>query len=199
MFKKWTKDDGVALKQAKSSVARKILSEISEQYPMLEADFNDIFPKKAALYLGECTVFRMTIDDEGESIKKKEKLTLVMNEQKEPWFVMTRDNGALPAVRTLHKYPNLLPHVQVDKGAIRFVMKGSHIMCPGLTSPGAKMEVDLEANTVCAVMAEGKEHALAVGLTRMSTQEIRSVNRNIGVETLLFLNDGLWSAPCLDE
>lgn len=28
---------------------------------------------------------------------------------------------------------------QVDKGAIRFVLSGANIMCPGLTSKGAKM------------------------------------------------------------
>lgn len=28
---------------------------------------------------------------------------------------------------------------QVDKGAIRFVLSGANIMCPGLTSPGAHM------------------------------------------------------------
>lgn len=26
---------------------------------------------------------------------------------------------------------------QVDKGAIKFVLSGANIMCPGLTSPGA--------------------------------------------------------------
>lgn len=35
--------------------------------------------------------------------------------------------------------PFLLPWEQVDKGAIRFVLSGANIMCPGLTSPGAKM------------------------------------------------------------
>lgn len=35
--------------------------------------------------------------------------------------------------------PFILPHMQVDKGAIRFVLSGANIMCPGLTSPGAKM------------------------------------------------------------
>jgi PUA domain protein len=35
--------------------------------------------------------------------------------------------------------PFMLPHMQVDKGAIRFVLSGANIMCPGLTSPGAKM------------------------------------------------------------
>jgi predicted ribosome-associated RNA-binding protein Tma20 len=35
--------------------------------------------------------------------------------------------------------PFCLPWQQVDKGAIRFVLSGANIMCPGLTSPGAKM------------------------------------------------------------
>lgn len=35
--------------------------------------------------------------------------------------------------------PYILPWQQVDKGAIRFVLSGANIMCPGLTSPGAKM------------------------------------------------------------
>ena len=29
--------------------------------------------------------------------------------------------------------------MQVDKGAIRYILSGANIMCPGLTSPGAKM------------------------------------------------------------
>jgi len=42
----------------------------------------------------------------------------------------------------------MLPQVQVDRGAIKFVLKPVNIMCPGLTSPGAKMEVELEAGAV---------------------------------------------------
>lgn len=45
--------------------------------------------------------------------------------------------------------PDLLPKVQVDRGAIRFVMKGSNIMCPGLTSPGAKLDVEIAKSTPC--------------------------------------------------
>lgn len=36
---------------------------------------------------------------------------------------------------------------QVDKGAIRFVLSGANIMCPGLTSPGAKMN-NAEKDTI---------------------------------------------------
>lgn len=41
---------------------------------------------------------------------------------------------------TLLLDPFFLPKEQVDLGAIKFVMSGANIMCPGLTSPGAKIE-----------------------------------------------------------
>lgn len=43
--------------------------------------------------------------------------------------------------------PFFLPMQQVDKGAIRFVLSGANIMCPGLTSKGAKM-MTVEKGTV---------------------------------------------------
>ena len=39
--------------------------------------------------------------------------------------------------------PFILPQLQVDKGAIKFILSGANIMCPGLTSAGARMDVDL--------------------------------------------------------
>ncbi|KYQ89639.1 hypothetical protein DLAC_09604 [Tieghemostelium lacteum] len=71
-------------------------------------------------------------------------------------------------------------------------------MCKGLTSPGAKMEVDVPADTVVAIMAEGKKHAAAVGFTKMSTQDIRTINADIGVINVHHLGDGLYVSPTLE-
>lgn len=43
-----------------------------------------------------------------------------------------------------------------------------------------------------AIYAEGKEHAMAVGITKMSTADMRTVNKGMGVDNLHYLNDGLW-------
>ncbi|CAG8558308.1 7321_t:CDS:2 [Cetraspora pellucida] len=67
-------------------------------------------------------------------------------------------------------------------------------MCPGLTSKGARMDEDLPADTIVGVFAEGKEHALAIGLTKMSTEDIKKINKNIGVENVHYLNDPLWKS-----
>lgn len=61
--------------------------------------------------------------------------------------------------------------MQVDKGAIKFVFSGANVMCPGLTSAGGKMD-DVQKGQIVAITAEGKEHALAIGETLMSTEEM---------------------------
>ena len=68
-------------------------------------------------------------------------------------------------------------------------------MCPGLTSPGATIHDEVDEETPVAVYAEGKDHAVAVGYTTMSTGDMVSVNKGIGVDNLHYLNDGLWRTP----
>ena len=59
------------------------------------------------------------------------------------------------------------------------------------------MILQVDANTAVAIFAEGKEHAMAVGLTKMSTQEMKDVNKGIGVELIHHLNDALWKTSPL--
>jgi PUA domain protein len=63
--------------------------------------------------------------------------------------------------------------LQVDRGAVKFLLAGANIMCPGLTSKGAKLpEEDYPIGTPVAVYVEGKEHALAVGVLKMTISEM---------------------------
>lgn len=76
----------------------------------------------------------------------------------------------LPMLRVLHRYPTLMAsRMQVDKGAIKHIFSGSHIMAPGLISEGGKLCPSLEVNAPVAVMAEGKQHAICIGVTLMSS------------------------------
>ena len=77
--------------------------------------------------------------------------------------------------------PDILPKFQVDRGAVPFVLSGANIMAPGLTSAGGAMD-DVPAEAVVAITVQGKEHAIAIGVTTMSTEEIRKVNKGNAVE-----------------
>jgi len=179
MFKKFVREENlVGVSLVKSSVARGIRNTIAEQFPLLGDRLEEILPKKENISIGKCTDHLNLIVVNGEVV-----------------FFNERDGHYLPTLRLLHKYPDILPHVQVDRGAIKFVLSGAMIMCPGLTSPGARLppdENELPAGTAVAVMAEGKQLALAVGFLKMSTREIREKNKDIGINNCHYLNDALW-------
>lgn len=92
--------------------------------------------------------------------------------------------------------PFVLPKVGIDRGAIRFLLAGAHMMCPGMTSKGGWLppaDEAIPAERAVAIFAEGKEHPVGIGITKLSTEEMKKVNKNVGVETVHYLGDDLWS------
>ncbi len=57
----------------------------------------------------------------------------------------------------------------------------------------------MPADYPVAIYGEGKEHAMAVGITKMSTADMKAINKGIGVDNLHFLNDGLWKHVDLEH
>ncbi|XP_041359978.1 malignant T-cell-amplified sequence 1-like isoform X2 [Gigantopelta aegis] len=161
---------------AKSSVQKGIKASLLAQYPQIETYLDQILPKKDALKIIKC----------------HEHIEILAGQSGELLFFRQRDGPYCPTLKLVHKYPFILPHMQVDKGAIRFVLSGANIMCPGLTSPGARM-TRVPKDTVVAVMAEGKQHALGIGLTKLKADDILEKNKGVGVDNIHFLNDGLWN------
>ena len=157
-------------------------AQISEQYPYLvdHGILDVLLPKKSDPVL----------------IKLPEHVQLLVLDH-QPLFFSTRDGGWFPTLRLLHQYPDMMPKLRADQGAIKFVLSGANIMCPGLTSPGATIHDEVDKGSAVAIYAEGKENAMAIGYTQMSTEEMRSVNKGIGVDNLHYLNDGLWKTPKL--
>ncbi|XP_011494225.1 PREDICTED: malignant T-cell-amplified sequence 1 [Ceratosolen solmsi marchali] len=176
MFKKFDEKDSVSsVQQLKSSVQKGIRSKLLELYPLLDKYIDQIIPKK----------------DSFRFVKCHDHIEILVNSAGDLLFFRQRESLWMPTLKLLHKYPFMLPLQQVDKGAIKFVLSGANIMCPGLTSKGARM-TSVEKGAIVAVMAEGKHHALAVGITTLSTDEIAHVNKGIGIENCHYLNDGLW-------
>ncbi|KAI6078419.1 Malignant T-cell-amplified sequence [Aix galericulata] len=175
MFKKFDEKENVSnCIQLKTSVIKGIKNQLLDQFPVIEPWLNQIMPKKDPVKIVRCHEHIEILTVNGELL-----------------FFRQREGIFYPTLRLLHKYPFILPHQQVDKGAIKFVLSGANIMCPGLTSPGAKL-YPAAVDTVVAIMAEGKQHALCVGVMKMSAEDIEKVNKGIGIENIHYLNDGLW-------
>jgi PUA domain protein len=172
MFKKY--EPATQSQMLKSSAQRAIRQQISEQFPGLELE--EILPKKSPLLCKKKDIFQyITVGDE----------ILFFNCFNGHW---------MPTLLLLHKYPDMMTKVQVDKGAIKFILNGADIMCPGLTSNGGSISADLAVGTAVAVYAEGKTNACAIGLLKMSSNDIISTNKGIGIENVHFLGDGLFAS-----
>lgn len=86
--------------------------------------------------------------------------------------------------------------MRIDRGAIRFLLAGAHMMCPGLTSAGGWLPpaaAALPAGTPVAFDAEGKEFAVGIGITKLGTEEMKVVKKGVAVESITYVGDDLWA------
>lgn len=177
MFKRFSVDENVSGQSAmKSSQQRAARTKIMAQMPAIAPYIEDFFPKK----------------EKTTSVKCTGHITILATASGTPLFIQTRDGDFIPTLRTIHRYPFLLPILRVDRGAIKHVMNGAHVMVPGLRSTRAVIEQDVEKGRVVAVYAESKEHAIAVGILQMSTEEIKATDKGVAIENMHHVSDDLW-------
>ncbi|KIY66289.1 hypothetical protein CYLTODRAFT_431843 [Cylindrobasidium torrendii FP15055 ss-10] len=179
MFKKFVPSSDISGHvPIKSSAQRAIRAQLLQQWKIEPETLESIWPKKEGLVHVKC----------------REHIA-IYTVHNEPLLFQHFDGPLYPTLRILHKYPYILPKVQVDRGAIRFLLAGAHMMCPGMTSKGGWLppsEDNIPAGTAVAIFAEGKEHAVGVGITKISTDDMRRINKDVGVETVTYLGDDLW-------
>eukprot|EP01064_Diplonema_japonicum_P026771 TRINITY_DN38332_c0_g1_i1.p1 TRINITY_DN38332_c0_g1~~TRINITY_DN38332_c0_g1_i1.p1 ORF type:complete len:204 (+),score=32.66 TRINITY_DN38332_c0_g1_i1:65-613(+) len=180
LFQKFGKECISSASQTKSSEQRKIRQKILDQYPMLEDHLEDFIAPKATITAVKCQGHISLITVKGEI-----------------FFFREREGPYFPTLRLLHKYPDLLPVMQVDMGGCKFVIGGANVMCPGVTSAGGSM-AELPERAPCQIKIEGKQHAVALGMTSLSTEEIREQNKGSCITNLHYLGDGLWHMPVLE-
>ena len=211
--------------KVKSSVQRGLRQKLLETYPGFEPFIEEIMPKKASLEAVKLYVisfitrhgtgifhFITGVNRYRERSRLvnpatlPQKLTLasffhsperttLYTIDSTPLFFQPFDGPPIPHLRLIHAFPTALPTVQIDRGAIRFVLSGAALMAPGLTSPGGRLpdtEHAVDAGQVVAVKAEGKEQACLVGTLKVSTEEIKSKGKGVVIDEGHYLGDGLW-------
>ena len=197
MFKRFQPGEAVTgVSNLKSSAQRAICNDLVNLYaPLGEGDLiKKLLPTKKS---GHEKVFSVKCKDHVQMLALGE-------DHKLPLFFKTRDGVWYPTLRLVHRLrlaggdgACFMPRVQVDRGAIPYILGGANVMCPGLTGDGADMPEDLAAGTPVCIFAEGKKLPLAVGVLKMSTADIAGKNKGIGIEVVHHLDDGLWRTTTL--
>ncbi|KZF26065.1 PUA domain-containing protein [Xylona heveae TC161] len=180
MFKK---DINPAKKtKVKSSAQRALRSKLCDSYPLLAPYIDEIIPKKSQL-----------------DVMKLPDFATLYSLESHPLFVEIEKKGAddifLPHLKLVHAFPHCFKRVQIDRGAIRFVLSGAALMAPGLTSPGGRLppaEEALKPGEVVAVGAEGKDEICLIGILKMGTEEMKEKKKGVVMDEGHYLGDGLW-------
>ena len=179
MFKNLKQEDFGNQSAAKSSVVRGIKSSVLDSFPRLDNVIDEIIPKKDPMLLvkgkGDFAFFTFAI---------------VNNEVL--FYQAGKDDPWLPTLRILHKYPSMMPKMQVDQGAIKFVLRGANVMAPGLTSAGGAVEKGIQKGAPVQITAEGCNHACAIGLMSMTSEELEAKPAGQAIESVHSIGDGLW-------
>ncbi|WVQ76320.1 hypothetical protein IAR50_005985 [Cryptococcus sp. DSM 104548] len=145
-----------------------------------ETVLEEFWPKKEALGLTKC----------------HDRIS-IYTIQSVPIFFQHFDGPLVPTLKLLHRYPEMLPRVQIDRGAIKFLLAGANMMAPGLLSAGGQLPDGLEKDTIVAIFAEGKQHACGIGKLVASSEEIKKVAKNVAVETICWIGDDLWKVDTI--
>nr|XP_019014667.1 translation machinery-associated protein 20 [Kwoniella pini CBS 10737]OCF53448.1 translation machinery-associated protein 20 [Kwoniella pini CBS 10737] len=141
---------------------------------------DEIWPKKEALGLTKC----------------HDRIS-IFTVQTIPLFFQRFDGPFIPTLKLLHKYPNMLPRVQIDRGAIKFLLAGANMMAPGLLSAGGQLPDNLPKDEIVAIHAEGKEHACGIGKLTASSEEIKKAGKGVAVEVICWIGDDLWKVDTI--
>ena len=83
----------------------------------------------------------------------------------------------------LKKFPNVV----VDMGAIQFVCKGANIMRPGI-----KEFSDFKKGDIVCVIEESQQKFLAVGIAKMSSDELKEAKKGEVIKNIHYISDNFW-------
>lgn len=93
-----------------------------------------------------------------------------------------------PALRAILNSLIDVPRVTVDMGAVKFVVNGADIMRPGITH----VDDRVKKNGIVVVVDENHGKPLAVGVSKLSAESLRTATSGKVIKSIHHINDDLW-------
>jgi predicted RNA-binding protein (TIGR00451 family) len=129
--------------------------------------------------------------------KLKNHVQFLMNDEKRQMnFLLNRDqnitffsfeNMYLPTLKFIRKHPELeFPTVQVDEGAVKFVINGADIFAQGIV----KIADDFAESSIVAIL-NPQDSVLCIGKSLFSSEEILE-KKGKSILNLHYLGDRIW-------
>lgn len=121
-----------------------------------------------------------------EFIKSDEIILYIVN--KEALFIRFND-VLLPSIQAILNNIITLPKVTIDKGAIPYIIKGAHIMVPGII----EIDPEVKKDSFVVIVDETHKKPIAIGKVVMDIDEIKKSNKGKAIENLHYVGDKIWN------
>ena len=95
----------------------------------------------------------------------------------------------VPTLKLLQRQ-DILKTIEVDKGAIPFVVKGADIMRPGITF----IDEDVSENEIIVIKDEEHKKPLAVGISLYDGKEMKEMEKGKVIRNLHYVGDSIWNS-----
>lgn len=117
---------------------------------------------------------------------KTRKITaqLIFTSKNQP-LLFTVDQIYLPTLQVIRTFPDLLPHITVDAGAVKFMINGADLFRPGITTFDAFKKNDF----IIIINEQGS--ALAIGKALIHSNEMPDTGKV--TKAIHHLQDEIWN------
>ena len=122
----------------------------------------------------------------GEVKIKKKEINIFYSKANEP-FLFELHGDYIPTLQSIRSFPDLLPKVIVDAGAVKFMIKGADLFRPGI------VEYEAFAKGQVVTVVNEQQAAMCLGISLYDSQNLPEKGK-ITI-TIHHLNDPIWIFP----
>lgn len=119
-------------------------------------------------------------------VAEMEKYRVIIIEDSLDFFLF--DDLPVPVIPAVKKYGLKSRYVEVDEGAIKFILKGADVMLPGIVDADGEIKKDQPV----WVKGEGYPAVLATGVALVDGEEMKRGGKGKAVKNLHHIGDKLW-------
>jgi len=112
------------------------------------------------------------------------KLILV---NKQPWFFYYGEK-LVPTLKLLQTKPELLKHIVVDMGAVKFLVSGADVMRPGIKDIPETMNKE----EFVLIVDQVNHKPLAVGVAQLSGADMLAATSGKVIKNIHYVGDEIW-------
>jgi PUA domain protein len=103
--------------------------------------------------------------------------------------ILRTPSGLIPSLK-FDELINTFPKIVVDMGAVAHVVNGAHLMRPGIK----QIKGDFAKEDLVVIVDEKFSKAIAIGLTEMDSETMKSLNKGRVVTNLHYVGDEFWKS-----